>query len=186
MQNGDDAGCTSRQQNAHITDTRELLYRWHCWYGQPVYIFGTVTRGEHVFLRCALDRGESGRLLEVPQWMFDATTCCRMVLAATANVSVQTLRDLTRFICAVQSPNETGVLKGKHPTLPDPGGARAKPKTSKNPPAVDDVPSSTAVAAVAKPAHRSSRTGTKIAGATVASASPRSTRRVSRREGGAR
>ncbi len=178
--------CTSRQQNAHITDTRELLYRWHCWYGRPVYIFGTVTRGEHVFLRCALDRGESGRLLEVPQWMFEATACCRMVLAATASVSVQTLRDLTRLMRAVQSPDEVGVLQGKHPTLPDSGGAREKPKSSKNTQAVDHVSSSAADAAVAQHAHRSTRANVKIAGATVARTSPRSTRRATRREGGAR
>ena len=82
-----------------------------------------MTRGAQVFLRCALDRGESGRLLEVPQWMFEATACCRMVLAATASVSVHTLRDLTRLMSAVQSPHEVGVLQGKHPTLPDSGGA---------------------------------------------------------------
>jgi hypothetical protein len=175
--------CTTRQQNAHITDTRELLYRWHCWYGQPVYIFGTVTRGAEVFLRCALDRGESGRLLEVPQWMFEATACCRMVLAATASVSVRTLRDLTRLMRAV-SPDEVGVLQGKHPTLPDSGGAREKPKPSTQ--AVDHVSSSAADAAVAQHAHRSTRTSAKIAGATVARTSPRSSRRATYRKGGAR
>jgi len=55
--------------------------------------------------------------------MFEATACCRMVLAATASVSVHTLRDLTRLMSAVQSPHEVGVLQGKHPTLPDSGGA---------------------------------------------------------------
>ncbi len=175
---------TTRQQNAHITDTRELLYRWHCWYGQPVYIFGTVTRGAQVFLRCALDRGESGRLLEVPQWMFEATACCRMVLAATASVSVQTLRDLSRLMHAVQSPEKDGVIQGKHPTLPDSGGAREKPKSSTQ--AVDHVSSSAADAAVAQHARRSTRASAKIAGATVARTSPRSTRRAAPRKGGAR
>ena len=186
MRNVCDAGCTSRQQNAHITETREVLYRWHCWYGLPVYIFGAVTRGEHRLFRCALDHGDSGRLLEVPQWMFEATACCRMVLMEAANVSVETLRDLNRLLCAVGSPNEVGMLQVKHPTLPDSGGARAKPKISKDPQAADDFPSATADAAVAKPADRGSRTNAKIAGATLASTSPRSTRRAARREGGVR
>ena len=178
--------CTTRQQNAHITETRELLYRWHCWYGQPVYIFGTVTRGEHVFLRCALDRGESGRLLEVPRWMFEATACCRMVMAATASVSVPTLRDLGRLMCAVKGPDEDGVLQGKHPTFPNSGGARAKPKTSKKSQPVDHVSRSTGNAAVALHSHRSTRTNAKIAGAPAASTSPCATRRAAPRKGGAR
>jgi len=135
-------------------------------------------------VRCALDGGESGRLLEVPQWMFEATACCRMVLATTASVSVQTLRDLAQLIRALQGPDEVGVLQGEHPTLPDPGGARAKPKTSRNWQAVDHVSSSAADAAVGKHAHRSSRTNAKIARATIASTPPRPTRR--HREGGAR
>src|SRR5260370_21413439 len=38
------SGYTSRQHNAHITESREVLYRWHPWYGHTVWIFSTVER----------------------------------------------------------------------------------------------------------------------------------------------
>src|SRR6266446_2179571 len=69
----------SLQHNAHITETREVLYRWHCWYGRSVYIFCAVTRVGQSVYRCALEHGDISRLLEIPQWMFDAATCCGMV-----------------------------------------------------------------------------------------------------------
>ena len=114
--------------------------------------------------------------------MFEATACRGMVLAATASVSVQTLRDLSRLMRALHSPDEAGMLQGKHPRLPDSGGACERPKSSTK--AVDHVSSSAADAAVGKHAHGSSRANAQIARATIASTPPRPTRR--RREGGAR
>src|SRR5258708_4197643 len=170
---------TSRQHNAHITETREVLYRWHCWYGRSVYIFCAVTRVGQSVYRCALEHGDISRLLEIPQWMFDAATCCGMVMAQTASVSVETLRDLKRLLRTVEGADQSGVLQGEHPKLPDSGGcAHAKPKTSKGAGSVDYFPPATIDAAVAKHADRGSRTSTKTTGATAAGASPRSTRRA--------
>jgi hypothetical protein len=136
--------------------------------------------------RCALDRGENTRPLEIPQWMFDAATCYGMTLVETASVSVKTLRDLTRLISAVEGTTEIGVLQGKHLTLPDSGGACARPTTSKSVRSTDDLPSSTAGTTVDQHADRGTGTNDKTSGATSACASPRATRRAARRPGGVR
>jgi hypothetical protein len=137
--------------------------------------------------RCALEHGDISRLLEIPQWMFDAATCSGMVVGQTASVSIETLRDLKRLLRTVEGADQSGVLQREHPKLPDSGGcAHAKPKTSKGAGSVDDFPPATADAAVAKHADRGSRTSTKTAGATAAGASPRSNCRAARRQGGVR
>ena len=71
---GHAAGCTNRQQNAHITELRVVLYPWHPWYGRSVLVFGAMTKGERgALFSCALD--DHSRPVEVPEWMFDAALC---------------------------------------------------------------------------------------------------------------
>jgi hypothetical protein len=135
--------------------------------------------------RCAPDDNESTRPLEIPQWMFDAATCCGMTLVETASVSVKTLRDLTRLLRAVEG-TEIGMLQGKHLTLPDSGGACAKPETSKSVRSTDDVSSTTAGTTMDQRTNRGARTNDKTSGAASASISPRATRRAARRPGGVR
>jgi hypothetical protein len=119
--------------------------------------------------------------------MFDAATCCGMAMAKTASVSIETLRDLKRLLRTVESADQSGVLQGEHPKLPDSGGcAHAKPKILKGAGSIDDLPPDTADAAVAKHADRGTRTSAKTTGQTAAGASPGSTRRAPRRQGGVR
>ena len=118
--------------------------------------------------------------------MFEAAACCGMVLVEIASVSVETLRDLHRLLCAVEGCNESGMLQGKHPMLPDSGGAYAKPKISKDARSADDFSSDAADTAVAKHADGGARTNVKITGAIPALASARATRRAARRQGGVR
>jgi len=66
-----------------------------------------VTKGEQAVFRCALEPANVARPLEVPQWMFDAAACCRVVLAATPSVSVEVLRALDQLISAVTPGNDT-------------------------------------------------------------------------------
>jgi hypothetical protein len=42
-------------QNAHVTESRVVLYRWHPWHGRLVYIVGAVARNEHALYRCVLE-----------------------------------------------------------------------------------------------------------------------------------
>jgi hypothetical protein len=110
--------CTSPQQNAHVTESRVVLYRWHPWCGRSAYIFGAFTKGEQAVFRCALERGDVARSLEVPQWMFDAAACCRVALVEAASVSVETLREFDRLLRAAMGANESGVLQAEHLRYP--------------------------------------------------------------------
>jgi hypothetical protein len=169
--------CTSRQHNDHITETRELRYRWHCWYGRPVYIFGAFARVGQPAYRCALE-ADADRLLEIPQWMFDAGACCGMVRVEKASVSIEALFDLKCLLLrAVEVADQSGVLQDEHPKIPETGGAHAKPKGSKGVRSVDIFPSVAANTTVARPAARSTRRNAKSACPTASNTSPRPTRR---------
>src|SRR5262245_25440179 len=46
-----DAHCTSRQRNTHNTESREVRYAWHPWFGRIVTVFETLTKGEEPLSR---------------------------------------------------------------------------------------------------------------------------------------
>lgn len=49
--------CTSRQPNAHVTESRVVPYRWHPWHGRAVFAFRAVTKGEEAVFRCTRGHG---------------------------------------------------------------------------------------------------------------------------------
>ena len=63
--------CTTRSRNAHGTEERELLYRWHPWVGRRVYVHEVIEKAGWLAFRCSLTGIASDRRLEVPVWMFD-------------------------------------------------------------------------------------------------------------------
>jgi hypothetical protein len=68
--------CTTRQHKTHITDAVELLYAWHPWASQLVFVHRTVNKTAEAMFHCSLDSTSAGRLLQIPQWMFDAAAMC--------------------------------------------------------------------------------------------------------------
>lgn len=62
---------TTKLRNAHGTEFREVLYRWHPWFGRRVAVHEAVSRSDGIIFRCTLTGG-SGRQLELPAWMFDS------------------------------------------------------------------------------------------------------------------
>ena len=56
--------CTTKLENAHGTEFREVLYRWHPWFGLRVAVHETVSRSDGIVFRCTLT-GEGGR-----RWSF--------------------------------------------------------------------------------------------------------------------
>ena len=125
--NDDDAGCTSRQHNAHITESRVLLYPWHPWHGRTVLIFSSVAKNGQAVYRCGLESAQTDRPLEVPQWMFDPTVCCRVYLAASPAVRCEELLELKRLLTGAHLACDKGVLQAEHCSLPHPGGIDAPP-----------------------------------------------------------
>ena len=104
------AGCTTRQHNAHITESRVIRYPWHPWYGRSVVVVRVSEKREQPVFRCAPEM-DAMRSIEVPQWMFDAAVCCRMTLAPTGSVCIQALRELARLLCALSRAEPSTVPK---------------------------------------------------------------------------
>ena len=70
------SGCyTTTFRNAHGTVLRELLYRWHPWFGLQVAIHEAVDKADGVVFRCTLNGSAADRWLEVPAWMFERAAC---------------------------------------------------------------------------------------------------------------
>ena len=67
--------CRRRQENAHGIEFREVLYRWHPWFGFRVAVHEAISRPHGVVLRCTLSGVGGDRRLELPAWMFDRAAC---------------------------------------------------------------------------------------------------------------
>jgi hypothetical protein len=121
--------CANRQQNAHITERRVIVYRWHPWHGRAVLIVSAVSKGAMASFRCRLDEQDS-RSLEVPQWMFDAATCCRFQQASAPIATCKALREVRALIETVERNVDGPTLQAEHPIAKLTGGAHAKQEPS--------------------------------------------------------
>ena len=90
--------CTTRFENAHGTELRELLYRWHPWFGLRVSIHEAVDKADGVVFRCSLNGTDADRRLEVPAWMFDRSACARVRVAADVYVKLSALTSLMALL----------------------------------------------------------------------------------------
>ena len=168
---GAGGNCTSRQRNAHVTESREILYHWHPWCGRTVFVLSAVTKGDTVVLRCVLEQADVARPLEVPQWMFDAAACCGISLVAAPRVGVRSLRSLSDLLAAADGTRRC-VLQAKHPSLPSPGGACATRENAPLTRSAGAVPCTTNDTAMGGIPARDPRADATSAGATAAAASP--------------
>ena len=117
---------TTRQRNTHSTESREVRYPWHPWHDRVVTIHRSFTRNGRALFFCSVEESLEGRLLEIPQWMFDPAICCRMQPAAVSTVSCEALRDLKTVLQCALPPDREVVLQAQHPCLLSLGGADAK------------------------------------------------------------
>ena len=106
--------CTTEGSNTHKTETREVRYPWHPWYGQSVSVRGIRNRhGLKVFF-CVLDEEHEFPVLEVPEWMFDPVVCVRLERAERARVDGWALRELKSELESARSRQEQAVLEAQH------------------------------------------------------------------------
>lgn len=108
--------CTTRQHKTHITDAVELLYPWHPWASRPVFVHRTVNKAAEAMFHCSLDSTSAGRLLQIPQWMFDAATMCGIRLSPSPVVDAGSLRELKDLLSAT---NTDSVVQGQHLSVDD-------------------------------------------------------------------
>jgi hypothetical protein len=118
--------CTTKQPNTHNTESRKLLYPWHPWHGHSVWVHRTMVKnGIAIFFR-SLEKSAAARLLEIPQWMFDATACYGMHLAPTPVICLETILDLKRLVAQATSESHDANIRLPHRSVESAGGANAK------------------------------------------------------------
>ncbi len=109
--------CTTRSQNAHRTDERELLYPWHPWAGRQVYVHEVVEKASQAAFRCSLTGIASDRWLEIPAWMFDRATSKSWHLRSAPVASIATLASLAAVL------NDAVAARDRSSELRDSGAA---------------------------------------------------------------
>lgn len=114
-------------------------------------IVSATVRGGVATFRCRAD--DSIRCFEVPQWMFDAATCCRMQLVSQATVVCRALYDLRDLIQATEQISSATVIQAEHLIPNAPGGAHAMQKSKNIERAVTAI-SADSAAALDQPTHR--------------------------------
>ena len=140
MSSDDVRCCTTRQHKTHITESRVILYRWHPWYQRTVQIVRGHSRGGEAVFCCTLELAVESGTRYVPQWMFDAVTCCDMRLVSMPTVNIEALFELKHLLNDIVPGRCEGVLQGEHHSLPYTGGADATLKPPKDP-TTSSVPS---------------------------------------------
>jgi hypothetical protein len=123
--------------------------------------------------RCHADDGS--RALEIPQWMFDAATCCRLQLAARAIVACRALYDVRDLIQVIDRIPSIPMLDAEHLVPHTEGGAQATQDSKDLERAAAAVRADRA-AALDRPPDRGTRAHGRAPRATAAPARARASR----------
>src|SRR2546421_7033887 len=99
--------CTTRLENAHNTEFRELLYPWHPWSGLRIGIHETIERPGGVVFRCDLTASDANRWLEIPAWMFDRSACAKVRLAVEPHTNFSALVMVGALLLDVRNKRST-------------------------------------------------------------------------------
>src|SRR3954466_9490281 len=117
--------CTTRVENAHGTGVREVLYRWHPWFGLAVHVHAAITKSDGVYFRCTLNGADGARWQELPAWMFDRAACVGpSMLLAEPLVSMAARSALSRLLDAIDRPSPS--------SLQPPGSGAAHSRLDRN------------------------------------------------------
>jgi len=172
--------CTSRQRNTHSTESRQVRYPWHPWFGRSVTVYEALTKGDQPVCRCGVDDQCHGRSLEVPAWMFEPARCDHLRMTAAPFVDDQALIALKSVL---QTALRADVLEAQHPSLTA-GGADATVQPPRTNLATDAVSSAACPPALSDAAAGHPGPGDSPAGP-IASVAGRSAARLRRSGGGA-
>ena len=137
---------TTRSQNAHGTEERELLYPWRPWAGRSVHVHAVIEKAGWAAFRCSLRGIASGRQLEVPVWMFDRAVSQGWQVGATPAASVAALGALAALL-----HDGAGVRDGAAQTR---GSSAASGSQETIPGDADATPTETTKARVVRPPQR--------------------------------
>jgi hypothetical protein len=107
---------TTKLENTHGTEFRELLYPWHPWFGLRVGIHEAIEKSDGIVFRCNLSGSEALRWLEIPAWMFDRTACANLRLGAEGHPGLAVFIALAALLCGMC---RTATLHYRTPPLSD-------------------------------------------------------------------
>jgi hypothetical protein len=87
----------------HGTEFREVLYRWHPWFGLRVGVHEAIGKSDSVVFRCNLSGSDADRWFEIPAWMFDHSACARVREAVDVLAGLAALTALAALLRQVLS-----------------------------------------------------------------------------------
>jgi hypothetical protein len=98
-----DGDCTTRLENTHGTEFRELLYRWHPWFGLRIDVHEAIERPDGRVFRCTVSGSNEDRWLELQAWMFDRSACAKVRLTTDARADLSALATLGALLRDVRN-----------------------------------------------------------------------------------
>jgi hypothetical protein len=146
--------------------------------------FGGTRSEEVAVFHCTLDPDCSQRLLEIPQWMFDARVVCLIRVTSSPLASDEALRELKALINSQRAVGHGEVIQAQHQSLSHQEGSDAKPSQVSPSQPTATVSSTAFNPSLAKPATRGSSSDRKPSRTMVSRTSAR--RHRSGKPGGAR
>jgi hypothetical protein len=173
---------TSRQPNTHNTESREVCYPWHPWFGRAVAVYEVLVKHGHSVSRCGLEEERNRRSVEIPTWMFEPTACCRLRLMAVPTVGCEA-RELQALLRTVR-PDSGGVLQAQRRSLLTAGRADASVREPTTTLATHTLSSPTPASVVSDVVTRDPIKDDQVAGA-AASGARRPSSRLRSGTGGA-
>ena len=107
--------CTTRLENTHGTEFRELLYPWHPWFALRVGVHEAIEKSDTIVFRCNLSGSDADCWLEVPAWMFDRSACTKVRVVADGHAdlaALTTLATLLRHVLTDRFASSNALLSG--------------------------------------------------------------------------
>ena len=104
--------CTTKRNKTHKTDSAQVVYPWHPFYGREVTIHGQRNRRGTIIFICSIVSDQRTSPLEVPAWMFDTAVCCACRSVPAGRVTIDALRSLSRTLGAASY-----VIEAEHQSI---------------------------------------------------------------------
>jgi hypothetical protein len=129
--------------------------------------------------RCSLEAQQEAPLLEIPQWMFESTGCCRVHGAENPLVDCAALLALKLLLHRTHSPGSGLVVQAQHYLVPGGADARIGESTQSSTDRIVSLPNPES--SLAPVSERNQTTNRGVAGATAARTLPENLERPTRK-----
>jgi hypothetical protein len=97
--------CRSRQLNTHKTESRDVCYPWHPWFGRTLAVHEVFVKYGQSICHCGLEVDRTRGIVEIPTWMCEPATCGRPRVMPTPTVSCDVLVELQALLRTVRHPD---------------------------------------------------------------------------------